>query len=65
MKRILAMSKPNAVCAIHGATADGFFKGSKFSDFDFAGLFSSAFFLPALSPRTCCAVTILTQEFNN
>jgi hypothetical protein len=51
MKRILAMSKPNAVCAIHGATADGFFKGSKFSDFDFAELFSSAFFLSSSTKR--------------
>ena len=44
MKRILAMSKPDAICAIYCATAVGFFKGSIFSDF--AGLFSSAFFLP-------------------
>ncbi len=43
------MSKPNAICAIHCATAVGFFKGSIF--FDFAGLFSSAFFLPIKFPE--------------
>ena len=45
MKQILAMSKPNAICAIHCATADGFFKVDDFSDFNFAGPFGSAFFL--------------------
>ena len=45
MKQILAMSKPNAVCAIHGATANGFSKVDHFSDFIFAELFSSALFL--------------------
>ena len=66
MKRILAMSKPNAVCAIHGATADGFFKGSKFSDFDFAGLFSSAFFLSSSTKRQRGGGDpyILYQSFN-
>ena len=45
MKQILAMSKPNAICAIHCATADGFFKGSKIFDFNFVEPFGSAFFL--------------------
>ena len=46
MKQILAMSKPNAICAIHCATADGFFKVNSF--FDFAEPFGSAFFLPSV-----------------
>ncbi|MBR6453189.1 MAG: hypothetical protein IKS97_01200 [Fibrobacter sp.] len=57
MKQILAMSKPNAVCAIHGATANGFFKDTKIFDFNFAGLFSSAFLFSTkkvdLSARSC------------
>jgi hypothetical protein len=48
MKQILAMSKPNAVCAIHGATANGFFKVNSFSDFIIAEPFGSAFFLCVL-----------------
>ena len=43
MKQILALSKPNAICAIHCSTANGFFKENDF--FDFAGPFGSAFFL--------------------
>jgi hypothetical protein len=43
MKQILAMTKTHASCAIHGAPADGFSKVDCF--FDFAELFSSAFFL--------------------
>ena len=57
MKQILAMSKPNAICAIHCATADGFFKDTKIFDFNFAGLFSSAFLFSTkkvdLSARSC------------
>jgi len=45
MKQILAMLKPHATCAIPCATAVGFSKVDSFSDFSFAGLFSSAFFL--------------------
>jgi hypothetical protein len=55
MKQILAMTKPNAVCAIHGATADGFFKGNEF--FDFVEPFGSAFLFSTkkvdLSARSC------------
>jgi hypothetical protein len=48
MKQILAMSKPNAICAIHCATANGFFKVNSF--LDFAEPFGSAFFFyPASS----------------
>ncbi|WP_300188999.1 hypothetical protein [Fibrobacter sp.] len=48
MNKNLAMSKPQSceTCAIHCATATGFSKVDNFSDFIFAGLFSSAFFLP-------------------
>ena len=57
MKQILAMSKPNAICAIHCATAAGFFKGSKIFDFNFAGPFGSAFLFSTkkvdLSARSC------------
>ena len=57
MKQILAMSKPNAICAIHCATADGFFKDTKIFEFIFAGLFSSAFLFSTkkvdLSARSC------------
>ncbi|WP_290743901.1 hypothetical protein [Fibrobacter sp. UBA4309] len=49
MKQILAMSKTEPNCAIHGAPADGFSKVDNFSDF--AELFSSAFFLPKTSFR--------------
>jgi hypothetical protein len=47
MNKNLAMSKPQSceTCAIHCATATGFSKVDNFSDFIFAGLFSSAFFL--------------------
>jgi hypothetical protein len=43
MKQILAMTKTHATCAIPCATAIGFSKVDCF--FDFAELFSSAFFL--------------------
>jgi len=62
MKQILAMSKPNAVCAIHGATANGFFKDTKIFDFNFAGLFSSAFFYVILR-RSRRIQGSLTQGF--
>jgi hypothetical protein len=75
MKQILAMSKPNAVCAIHGATAVGFFKGNVF--FDFAGLFSSAFLFSTKkvdpSARSCpnkfgrdarLMINFIAKEFN-
>jgi hypothetical protein len=47
MNQILAMTKPHASCAIHCATADGFFKGNEF--FDFAEPFGSAIFLSSMS----------------
>ena len=57
MKQILAMSKPNAICANHFATADGFFKVDDFFDFNFAGPFGSAFLFSTkkvdLSARSC------------
>ncbi|MBR6943666.1 MAG: hypothetical protein IKH55_11635 [Fibrobacter sp.] len=49
MKQILAMSKPNAICAIHCATADGFFKVNSF--LDFAEPFGSAFFFTQRHPE--------------
>ena len=52
MKQILATPMPvsKASCAIHCATAKGISKVDIFSDFIFAELFSSAFFM---SSRAC------------
>ena len=77
MEQILAMSKPNAVCAIHSATAVGFSKVDNFSDFIFAGLFSSAFLFSTKkvdpSARSCpnkfgrdarLMINFIAKEFN-
>ena len=58
MNKNLAMSKPQSceTCAIHCATATGFSKVNSSSDF--AGLFSSAIFLPRVKATLTPHVTL-------